>query len=107
MELMIVGATSAAMLLGAGYAIYSQMVKLGPVDALRVVQAKKMHAVQWARYYTHEAISFRNQGNHIASANALVNRSNRMVAARQFSAQAKALNQKVSRSPSHQIHEFK
>lgn len=100
MEIIFVGAGSAAMLLGGGLAIYHQMVRLDPLDALRVAQAKKKHAVQWARYYNHEAICFSKRKNHIASADAFAEKSRRMRAARQFSAQAKALAQKISRSPS-------
>lgn len=100
MEIIFVGAVSAAMLLGSGLAIYHQMVRLDPLVALRVLQAKKKHAVQWARYYSHEAISFSRRENHIASADALAKKCRRMRAARQFSGHAKALAQKISRSPS-------
>jgi len=100
MEMIFVGAVSAAMLLGGVLATYHQMVRLDPLVALRVVQAKKKHAVQWARYYSHEAICFSRQKNHIASADALAKKSRRMRAARHFSDQAKALAQKIARSPS-------
>lgn len=100
MEIIFVGAVSAAMLLGGGLAIYHQMVRPDPLDALRLVQAKKKHAVQWARYYNHEAICFSRRKNHIASAEAFAEKSRRMRAARKFSTHAKALAQKISRSPS-------
>ncbi|MBX8557012.1 hypothetical protein K5D56_26215 [Pseudomonas cichorii] len=97
MEIMFVGAIFAAMLLVVVYAIYHHFVKLGLVDALRIVQSKKKHAVQWARYYTHEAICSRKQGNHISFANSLMKKTHRMLAARKFSNQAKVLTQKISR----------
>ncbi|MGE8067088.1 hypothetical protein [Pseudomonas sp. NPDC089569] len=92
--ILVAGVASAIVIVG-GLALYRRLIWLDPIDALKMLHAKIIHAIQWARYYNHQAISYRARKNHIAAAEALVQRSRRLRTARKLSVQAKTIQQKT------------
>lgn len=88
---------AAAIFLWSGIAIYRRLIRSDPAVTLAVLQGKKFHAVQWARYFSQEVVTYRKRGNHIAAAEAQVEKSRRMRSARIYSAQAEVLKRRGCR----------